>query len=242
MINSLALASEDGHKQESFAWDVDKQVNTTPAVGDHHAFVHPFLVHMGMPDGPGEVSARVMSVEQRNTGVAEGTYGFHIEAGIVDRLGIHLRNDAVKTHSKTEMMFQYAVLRSDNGLSGISLIAEIEVPTGSTLNNRIENLYGISFAYIWAPVLAINSVIHHNTDEKMVEWEIAFIGRLTEKIFPVLEFSGDIGQDMSLASGLFAWKFRIPNNNSFAVAYRVPITTPRDFDSQLMLQAEFNFH
>lgn len=252
LINSLAIAGEGGHtskkdappKQENSAWDVENKVADTTGVvtSDHHAFVHPFLAHMGMPDGPGEVSVRLMSVEARNAGVAEGTYGFHIETGIIDRWGLHLRNDAVKTHSKTEMMLQYAVLKSDDGLSGISLIGELEFPTGSTASNRIEGLYGISFAYTWAPILTVNSVVHYNPDEKEVEWEIAFVGRLTEKIFPVLEFSGENTQDMSLATALFAWKFKIASRNSLAVAYRVPITTPRDFDSQLMLQAEFNFH
>ena len=224
---------------------MDKQVRqaTEPAIANgHHAFVHPFLTHMGIPDGPGELSVRVMSVEERNVGVASGTYGFHIEAGIIDRLGLHLRNDAVKTHSKTEMMLQYAVLRSDDKLSGISVVAEIEVPTGSTSNNRIENMFGVSFAYLWVPVLAVNSTVHYNSDEKKVEWEISFVGRLTEKIYPVLELSGETDQAMSSRSALFAWKFKIPNNNSLGIAYRIPITTEREFDSQLILQTEFNFH
>ena len=127
-------------------------------------------------------------------------------------------------------------------LSGISVIGEVEFPTGSTDNNRTKGLYGISFAYTWTPILVVNSVVHYNPDKKEFEWEIAFVGRLTEKIFPVLEFSGENTQNMSLATALFAWKFKITSGNSLAVAYRVPITTPRDFDSQLMLQAEFNFH
>lgn len=221
LINSLALADDEV---------------------DHHAFVHPFLAHMGMPDGPGELSVRIMSAEERNAGAAAGTYGFHAETGITDRLGLHLRNDAVKTHSKTEMMLQYAVLRSDDNSSGISFVAEIEVPTGSTTSNRIENMFGVSFAYLWIPIFAVNSTVHYSPDDKKAEWEISFVGRLTEKIYPVLEFSGENTQEMSLASALFAWKFKIPGSNSLAAGYRVPITTNREFDSQLILQAEFNFH
>lgn len=239
LISILAQAADD-HKNAN--WDVDKKLSETKNITDHHAFVHPFLSHMGMPEGVGEISTRVMSVEDRNAGVAEGTYGFHIESGIFDRLGIHLRNDGVKKHKKTEMMLQYVVLNANDGLSGISLFAEIEFPTGSTSSNRVEGLYGVSFTYLWKSVLITNSSIHYNPDEKEVEWEIAFVGRLTDKIFPVLEFSGKNTQDMSRASGLLAWKFKIPENNSIGVAYQVPVTTPREFDSQLMLQAEFNFH
>ncbi len=220
--------------------DPDKSVNS-PMAADHHALVHPFLAHMGMPDGPGEVSVRMMSIEERNAGIASGTYGFHIEAGIVDRLGLHLRNDAIRTHTATEMMLQYAVFRSDDGQSGISVIGEVEFPTGSTGDNRTQGLYGISFAYLRIPIFAVNSVIHYNPVEKMVEWEISFVGRLTKNIFPVLEFSGENTQDMTTSNALFAWKFKIPNDNAIGVGYRQPLTKEREFESQLLLQAEFGF-
>lgn len=243
MIGLLTWANENEHSSK---WDLEKHADTSKktssSVNNHHALVHPFLAHMGMPDEAGELSVRMMSVEERMNGAASGTYGFHIETGIVDRLGLHLRNDGVKNHSKSEMMLQYAVLRSEDKLSGVSLVAEIEVPTGSTSNNRIENMFGISFAYLSVPFFAVNSTIHYNSDDKKVEWEISFVGRLTEKIYPVLEFSGETDQEESLRSALFAWKFKIPNNNSLGLGYHFPITTVREFDSQLILQAEFNFH
>lgn len=244
LISSLALAHEDAPSVPGAAHaelDPDKSVNSAPMAANHHALVHPFLVHMGMPDGPGEVSARIMSIEERNAGVANGTYGFHIEAGIVDRLGIHLRNDAIRTHTATEMMLQYAVLRSDDGQSGISLIGEVEFPTGSTVDNRTKGLYGISFSYSRIPLFAVNSVVHYNPVEKMVEWEISFVGRLAKNIFPVLEFSGENSQDMTASNALFAWKFKIPNDNAIGVGYRLPLTKEREFESQLILQAELGF-
>jgi hypothetical protein len=33
-----------------------------PGAGEEHAFLHPFLAHMGLPDGPGEVSMRVTPI------------------------------------------------------------------------------------------------------------------------------------------------------------------------------------
>ena len=252
LITSLAIAHEDAAKpsagsdptqagHERSELDLEKSVNSAPKAIDHHALVHPFLAHMGMPDGPGEVSVRIMSVEERNAGLASGTYGFHIEAGIIDRLGLHLRNDAIRTHSSTEMMLQYAIFRSDDGLSGISAIGEVEFPTGSTEDNRTQGLYGISFAYLRIPFFAVNSVVHYSPVEKMVVWEISLVARMTHKIFPVLELSGESGQDMSFTNALFAWKFKIPNNNAIGVGYRLPITKAREFESQLLLQAEFGF-
>lgn len=238
---TIALANEP--KSEDHGNDDHSEVKIvkTVATGDHHAFVHPFVAHMGMPDNPGEVSFRLMSVEERNAGIANGTYGFHLEAGIVDRLGLHLRNDSVATHKRTELMLQYAVLRSESGNNGVSLIGELEFPTGPTSDSKSEGLFGVSFAYTWAPFVAVDSVVHYSPEEKMVEWEIAFVSRLTEKIFPVLEFRGEASEEMSITNSLFAWKFKIPNNNSIGIGYQIPISVNREYDSQLILQAEFNF-
>ena len=200
---------------------------------------------MGMPDGPGEVSVRLNSIQQRETGATAGTaastMGFHLEAGIFNRLGLHLRNDGVALSKMTEMMVQYAILKSENGKSGLALIGEIEFPTGATAESKKEYLYGISFAHTWDSILSVNSVIHYNPEEKMTGWEIAFVTKLTENFFPVLEFRGESGGGMSNTNGLFAWKFKTTGDHSIGLGYQQPLTTNRDYESQLIAQAEFNF-
>lgn len=237
LVGSVGHANEDAeHKHAD--WDVEKATQAN----DHHALVHPFLTHMGMPDNPGELNARIMSVEQRNGGLTNGTYGFHFESGVVDRLGVHLRNDAVKFHQNTELMLQYAVLRSASGLSGVSLIGEAEFPTGPT-RTKTKGGMGVSFAYILLPVLAVNSVVHYIPSEKKTEWEIAFASTLTEKIFPVLEASGEKVKDGSgITNFLAGLKFKIPSGHALGVAYQVGTTGVRDFDSRLLLQADLSFH
>ena len=237
----LSLSSSRGfaHGEDSKSspgLDMDK----TQAMG-HHALVHPFLAHMGMPDEPGEISARVNAIEQRSDGVASGTYGFHIETGIVDRLGLHLRNDALSTHANSELMLQYALLRSSDNQSGVALIGEWEFPTGATTETG-QGLVGVSFAYVVVPVLAINSTIHYSLREKMIEWEISFLAPLTEKIFPIIEANGQVMKDgKSAFNTLYGIKFKVPNGHAIGVGYQVANTTMRDFDSQLLLQAELNF-
>ena len=236
-LSSIGHAHEDAGDKHS-ELDLDKPVQ----MSDHHAFVHPFLTHMGMPDEPGELSTRIMSVEQRNDGSSSGTYGFHLETGIVDRLGLHLRNDAVKFKNSTELMLQYAVLRSDSGQNGVSIIGETEFPTGST-NEKTKGVVGVSFAYILVPAFAANSVIHYIPSEKAVEWEISLASKLTEKIFPVLEASGEKKKDeKGIVNALAGLKFKIPNGHALGVAYQVGTTGVRNFDSRLLLQAELNFH
>ena len=236
LSSSRAFAHGEESSKSSNGLDLDK----TQEMG-HHALVHPFLAHMGMPDGPGETSVRVNAIQQRLDGVAAGTYGFHIETGIVDRLGLHLRNDGMSTRANSELMLQYALLRSKDGQSGLSFIGEWEFPTGATTETA-QGLAGFSFAYVLAPVLAINSTIHYSFREQMTEWEISFLAPLTEKIFPIIEANGQVMKDgKSISNTLFGLKFKVPNGHAIGVGYQIANTTAREFDSQLILQTELNF-
>jgi hypothetical protein len=235
-VGSVGQAHGEAEHEKS-DWDLEKVAQSN----DHHALVHPFLTHMGMPDNVGELSTRLMSVEQRNDGSTSGTYGFHLETGVVDKLGLHLRNDAVGFKKFTELMLQYAVLRSNSGLNGVALIGELEFPTGQTTDTAKGGV-GISFAYILLPVLAVNSVVHYVPRDEGTEWEIALVTKLTEKIFPVLEASGEMTKDENIVNALAGLKFKIPNGHSLGLGYQVGTTAMRDYDSRLILQAELNFH
>jgi hypothetical protein len=236
LFNSLGQAHEEAEHKHA---ESDQEKVAQP--NDHHAFVHPFISHMGMPDSPGEVSTRINSFERRTDGESSGTYGFHIEAGIFEKLGLHLRNDGVKTHENSELMLQYALLKSSSGLSGLSLIGEVEFPTGPT-KEKTMGLFGISFAHQVATILAINSTIHYSPKKEGVEWEIAFVTPVTEKIFPVLEANGEVMKGgKTITNILGGLKFKIPNGHALGVAYQIGIPNHRDFNSQLIVQAELNF-
>ncbi len=231
---SMAHGYEDNASPHSESEKVE-------AMNDHHAFVHPFLTHMGMPEGAGEVSTRITSIEQRKNGESSGTYGYHIEAGIVDRLGVHLRNDAVKFNESSELMLQYAVLRSESGINGISLIGELEYPTGATTETS-KGAFGISFAYILIPIVAINSVTHYFPSNKMIEWEIAFVSKIAEKIFPIFEVGGEkMKGEKSIVNALAGLKFKVANGHAIGVGYQVGTTGVRDYNSRLLLQADLSF-
>ena len=220
----------------------DEEKTDEGAMKSHHELVHPFMAHMGMPDEPGETSLRVTSMQERNGQGSTGTYAFHIEAGIIDRVGLHLRNDGVGTRKNTELMVQYAVLKSESSSDGLALIGEVEFPTGPNAENRGRGLLGISFALTPVSVIGINSVIHYGPEQKMIDAEIAFVGRLTKTLFPVFELRGESSPgDMTTANSLFACKFKVTPENTIGVAYQIPILMARDYDSQLLMQAEFNF-
>lgn len=225
------------HGDEHEALDLPMAAET----GGHHSFPHPIMAHMGMPDEPGETSLRLTSVEQRSAGLANSTYAFHVESGIIDRLGLHLRNDGVRSHATSEMMLQYAVLRSESKSDGIALFTELDFPTGSTADSRVNGLYGISFAYQLPSFVAINSTIHYNPRDQMSEWEIAFVGKMTATIYPVIELRGEIMKDKSLTNMLAGWKFKLPQDRALAIAYQFPISDNREYDGQLLLQGEIGF-
>ena len=75
----------------------------------------------------------------------------------------------------------------------------------------------------------------------MVEWEIAFVSRLTKNICPVLEIRGDVSKEMSTTNALGALKFKIPHGYAMGLGYQIPISKDREYDSQLILEAELNF-
>jgi hypothetical protein len=58
-------------------------------------FVHPFFAHMSLADPVGEASFRFTGMQRRDESGTFADFGLHIEAGLLPRLGIHIRSDAL---------------------------------------------------------------------------------------------------------------------------------------------------
>jgi len=54
-------------------------------------FVHPFLAHMALPDRTNEVSLRISPYQRRLGAVTVSDIAFHVEAGLVRDVGLHVR-------------------------------------------------------------------------------------------------------------------------------------------------------
>lgn len=211
------------------------------AAPDHHALVHPFLAHMGLPDGPGEASFRGNLIRTVADQSGQSDAGFHIEAGLWDGVGIHLRNDAVSGNASTELMVQAAIWRDASKLSGIALFGEAEFGTGASSTAKFNFLYGISGRWVMLPVFSLDATLHYNPKDNMAEWESALVYRLTENIFPVFELSGELGQDTPLVNGLYAIKYKF-GQQVFGVGIQYPLTDRKEFDSKLLVQMDISFH
>ncbi len=202
---------------------------------------HPFLTHMGVPEGVGVFALRVTGLTTRAEGNSEGDFGFHLETGLTKTIGLHIRNDAFRTNLRTEVMLQFAAIMSEDGMSGFAPIIEFEFPTHSGAGSRVESLIGFTTT-LANPRMSFNQVFHYNPSENAVEGSAALVGRVAKGVFPVVELLGQGGTGTRAAIGLLAGlKVRVREGISFGIAYQFPLSDRRDFASRVLLQPEFEW-
>jgi hypothetical protein len=202
---------------------------------------HPFLTHMGVPEGVGVFALRVTALTTRADGKSVGDFGFHLEMGLTKTIGLHIRNDAVRSNSYTEAMFQFAAITSKDGMSGFGPLIEFEFPTHSGAGSRIGSLIGFTTA-LANPRVSFNQVLHYNPREDAVEGSAALVARIAKGVFPVVEVLGEGGRGATAAIGLLAGlKVRVRDGINLGLAYQFPLSNRRDFTSRVLLQPEFEW-
>lgn len=205
--------------------------------GGHEGEEHPFLVHMGMPDEPGEMSLRITGFQQRLGSVSQSGYGAHLETGLWDRVGLHIRNDDIQ-RSGTEIMLQFAALRSQDKKEGISLMIENEMP-GTTGEANVQFKVGFSAAkLLWGNLL--NFAYHYGPGDKESEIEASFIGKVNERLSLVFEYSGHSDQE-KMSYLLEAIKVKMTSFMSLGIGFQSPLSTEREFDAKTLLQTSMSF-
>jgi hypothetical protein len=201
--------------------------------GQMHEF-HPFLSHMGMPDSPGEISFRLTGFEQRLSGTSQNGYGAHLETGLWDRVGLHIRNDDIQRDG-AEIMLQYAFLRSDDKEEGISALLEDELP-GSTGETSPQLRIGLTAVKkLWGQPLHL--AFHYGPSDKMSEYTASQIISVNERLGLIIEFSGESGGSAS-AYLLEGVKFRVTPSVNLGLAFQSPVTSNKEFDSKTLIQIE----
>ena len=207
---------------------------------DEDEIAHPFFTHMGMPDPVGSYSLRFPITATRMDGNTKGDFGFHFETGLSKTIGLHIRNDRFLNNSHTELMFQFAAIRSKDGMSGFSPIIEFEIPTKKG-ESRINTLVGFSTAYITSR-LAFNQIIHYGPREDMVEGSAALVYKITKGVFLVVEIFGEKMQNEDAAFNMLGGvKVSINKFLTLGFGYRLPITTNREFSSQYIFQPDIEW-
>ncbi len=201
---------------------------------------HPFFTHMGLPDPVGHYALRLSGVATREEGHTRGDFGLHLETGLLDRIGLHIRNDRVLNNAHTEIMLQYAAIRSRDGMSGFSPFAELEVPT----HEDERHAYGlVGFSTMWSThILELNQSLEYSPEEEALEGSVSLVGKVGQRLFPVVEFilaaANGAKPQNSIIGGL---KYRINKNIVFGMGCQIPVTEAREFAHQLLLQTDLEW-
>lgn len=218
---------------------------------------HPFLTHMGVPDPPGAASVRVTGIRRAGeVGVGEDA-SFHIEAGIFDRFGLHLRNDAItgtgvgepgeppEDHG-TELMLMYTVLRDAASTRGLSIIGEVSAPTVKTEGPDATWAFGVGGEWMLGTRLLFDGVVHVEPDteegDAMVEYESTLVLRVgPSRIFALVETRGEFGEGLGQNYLLPAVKVGLGSSAALGVGMQFPLTEAREYDRQAMFQLDMDF-
>lgn len=202
---------------------------------------HPFFTHEGLPDEVGTFMLRTSAVVLRIDGQTKGDFAFHLETGLTKRLGIHIRNDRILNSDHTEVMFQYAAVKSKNGKNGISPIFEFEFPTRHGAGSRVNVLVGFSTKFSNSKA-AFNTVIHYDPRAKVVESNMALVFKAAKRIYPVFEVLAEGGRGMSpLISLVGGFKVRMNKSWLIGFGFQAPVTHNKDFSSEGIFQSENMF-
>ncbi len=202
---------------------------------------HPFFTHMGVPEAVGVFNLRLAGLATRLGGRTEGDFAFHFETGLTKYIGLHVRNDRFLDKPRSEVMFQFAAVRSKNGMSGFSPIIEFEIPTRRGDGSRIHTLVGFSTALANSRV-AFNQVVHFNPREDMVDGSAALVFRVGTRFYPVMEVLAEAMRgDRPIVNALFGVKVRVNKNLLLGFAFQVPTTSRKDFSSQMVFQPDLEW-
>ncbi len=208
--------------------------------GEAPEIAHPFFTHMGLPEGVGVFNLRLAALAIRADGATKGDFAFHLETGLSSVVGLHIRNDSFLTNPRTEAMFQFAVWRSKNGMSGFAPLIEFEFPTKSGVSG-VETLAGFSTAVVGERA-AFNQVLHYNPREDMIDGSAALVVRVGTRYYPVIEILAEAARGerpiVSLVGGL---KVRVNELLTLGFAFQVATTQRKDSTSRLVFQPDIEW-
>jgi len=158
----------------------------------------------------------------------------------LDRVGLHIRNDRVLNNAHTEIMLQYAAIRSRDGMSGFSPFVELEVPT----HKDEQHAYGlVGFSTMWSTrIIEFNQSLEYSPEEEALEGSVSLVGKVSKRLFPVVEFimntANGAKPQNSVIGGL---KYRINKNIVFGIGYQIPVTQDREFTHQIFFQTDLEW-
>lgn len=203
--------------------------------------VHPFFSHEGVPDAVGEYDLRLSGLLTNKEGKKDGDFAFHLETGLTNFIGLHIRNDGFLDREHTELMFQFAAIRSKDKMSGFSPLIEFEFPTNKDGDRHTNVLVGFTTA-LANSTMAFNQALHYNARTEEYEVNGSFVVKVGSGIYPVVEIFGEaLPHEMPMFNLLCGVKVRINKKLILGIAIQAPITTRKDFTWQLAFQPDIEW-
>ncbi len=206
-----------------------------------HGFPHPFFNHMGIPDMVGMVSTRITAYRQGAGGEeSDGDYGFHLEAGIYERLGLHIRNNEVKQSPRTDVMLMYSVVQNAKGESGLSIFGGALIPSGTIPRGQDDAIgaFGVSGRMTLNEIAIFDGNIHYMPEMEMTEVGLSGIYKASSSLFPIVEIEGKITEDATMVYLLPALKFKLKPELFLGVGSQFPLTVDKEFDARALVQID----
>lgn len=201
---------------------------------------HPFFTHMGLPEGVGVYSLRVLGLAARADGKNDGDFAFHFETGLTSRIGLHVRNDRFRDSDRTEVMLQFTAFVSENGMNGFAPIIEFAFPTKSGAS-RINTQVGFT-STLGGARYAFNQALHYDPRGDAADGSLALVLKANRYLFPAVELLGEGGKgQLSVVNALLGLKVRVNEVITLGVAYQVPISNTREFSSQFAFGPDFGW-
>ena len=138
-------------------------------------------------------------------------------------------------------MFQFAVITSREGMSGLAPLIQFEVPTRSGGGSRINPLVGLT-STLASSGAAFNQALHYDPREDGVDASASLVVRLTERFFPVLEVLGEGAKgERPITNLLGGLKVRVSEGVTAGIAYQTAVTNNEDFSWQLVGEPELEW-
>jgi len=239
-IGSSAVYGQAVPKVQMDSSSQMKDTAGTKMMQNEEKIPHSFFTHMGMPEPAGIYSLRLSALATTTEGVTKPDFAFHFETGLSDFVGFHIRNDRFRSNPYTEVMFQFAAVRSKDGMSGFSPLIEFEVPTGKGAT-RINTLVGFSTAFVRSK-FAFNQVLHYNPRIDMLDGSAALVFMAGKRFFLIAESLITKMQNENIIATLIGGiKYRINENIILGLGYQWPISRNKDFSSQYIFQPDLEF-
>ena len=237
---ALLLCSYSAHSQQMTTMNNDSSSVKKQSMNVEEEIAHPFFTHMGMPEAVGTYSLRTAAVLTQMDGKSKADFAFHFETGLSKFVGLHIRNDRFLDNSHSEIMFQFAVIRSNDGMSGFSPLIEFEIPTKKGAS-RINTLVGFSSAIVRSR-FSINQVVHYNPREDMLDGSVALVYKVSKRVFLVVEMLGNKMQNETAIINMMAGiKVKVYKNFVLGFGYQQPVSNNKDFSSQFVLQPDMEW-